>query len=94
MCIRDSTYTVQKRIPHTANDRILIQHALQLFEKLYQRRQLIRLVGVKFSNLVHGYYQVDLFEDTHEEVSLLTAMDKIRNRFGGKAITMASVLHE
>lgn len=89
-----NTYTLQKRIPHTANDRILIQHVLQLFEKLYQRRQLIRLVGVKFSNLVHGYYQVNLFEDTHEEVSLLTAMDKIRNRFGGRAVTLASVLHE
>lgn len=89
-----NTYTLQKRIPHTANDRILIQHALQLFEKLYQRRQLIRLVGVKFSNLVHGYYQVNLFEDTHEEVNLLTAMDKIRKRFGGKAVTLASVLNE
>ena len=89
-----NTSPLQKKIPHTANDRMLIQHTIQLFDKLYQRRQLIRLVGIKFSNLVHGYYQVNLFEDTHEEVNLLTAMDKIRNRFGGRAVTLASVLHE
>lgn len=86
----DNTYTLQKKIPHTANDKVVIQKVLQLFEKLYQRRQLIRLVGIKFSNLVHGYYQVSLFEDTQEEVNLMSAMDKIRNRFGDGAITLGS----
>ena len=69
----------------------MIQQVLQLFERLYQRRQLIRLVGIKFSNLVHGYYQVSLFEDTQEEVNLMSAMDKIRKRFGEGAITLGSV---
>ncbi len=86
-----NTYTLQKRITHTANDKIIIQQALKLFKKLYQRRQLIRLVGIKFSNLVHGYYQVSLFEDTQEEVNLMSAMDKIRKRFGEGAITLGSV---
>ena len=86
-----NTYTLQKRITHTANDKVVIQQVLQLFEKLYQRRQLIRLVGIKFSNLVHGYYQVSLFEDTQEEVNLMSAMDKIRKRFGEGAITLGSV---
>ena len=87
----DNTYTLQKRITHTANDKIIIQQTLKLFKKLYQRRQLIRLVGIKFSNLVHGYYQVSLFEDTQEEVNLMSAMDKIRKRFGEGAITLGSV---
>lgn len=87
-----NTYTLQKKIPHTANDKTLLLHVLQLFEKLYQRRQLIRLVGVKLSKLVQGFYQVDLFEDTQEEVNLLTAMDKIRNRFGDGAVTRGSAL--
>ena len=86
-----NTYTLQKRITHTANDKIIIQQTLKLFEKLYQRRQLIRLVGIKFSNLVHGYYQVSLFEDIQEEVNLMSAMDKIRKRFGEGAITLGSV---
>ena len=87
-----NTYTLQKKIPHTANDKTLLLHVLRLFEKLYQRRQLIRLVGVKLSNLVQGFYQVDLFEDTQEEVNLLSAMDKIRSRFGDSAITRGSAL--
>ena len=89
-----NTYTLQKRITHTANDKVVIQQVLQLFERLYQRRQLIRLVGIKFSNLVHGYYQVSLFEDTQEEVNLMSAMDKIRKRFGDKAITLGSVVEK
>lgn len=87
-----NTYTQQKRIPYTANDKTLIHYAHQLFERLYQRRQLLRLIGVKFSGLVHGNYQVKLFEDTEEEVHLLQAMDKIRKRFGGNAIMRASSL--
>jgi len=87
-----NTYTLQKKISHTANDKTLLLYALQLFDKLYQRRQLIRLIGIQFSQLVHGYYQVNLFEDTQEEVNLLTAMDKIRDRFGHAAIFRASTL--
>lgn len=81
-----NTYTRQKRIAYTASDKTLTAYAHQLFDKLFERRQLIRLVGVKFSQLVHGNYQVELFEDTPKEIQLLQAMDKIRKRFGKKAI--------
>ncbi len=87
-----NTYTQQQRIPYTSNDKILIQHAHDLFEKLYQRRQLIRLIGVKFSRLVHGNYQVNLFDDTIKEVNLLQAMDHIRKRFGKDAIKRGSTM--
>ena len=85
-----NTYTLQKRIPHTANDKVLLQHAKQLFDKLYNRRQLVRLVGIKFSHLVHGYSQTNLFEDTEEDIRLLQALDGIRNRFGTEAISLAN----
>lgn len=85
-----NTYTKQKRIPYTANDRILANYLNDLFDQLYQRRQLVRLVGIRFSNLVHGSYQIDLFEDTIKETKLMEQMDKIRKRFGAKAVMRGS----
>ena len=82
-----NTYTRQRRIPYTANDRPLRDIGLELFDQLYERRQLIRLVGVKFSGLVHGHYQIDLFTDTEHEIRLLQQMDRIRRRFGHKAVS-------
>ncbi len=85
-----NTYTKQKRIPYTANDRILAGYLNDLFDQLYQRRQLVRLVGIRFSGLVHGNYQIDLFEDTLKETKLMEEMDKIRKRFGAKAVMRGS----
>jgi DNA polymerase IV len=83
------THTLQQHIPYTSFDHVLSKTALELFERLYQRRMLIRLVGVKFSHLVGGVQQLDMFEDTPEMVSLYNAMDNIRLRFGKKAIRRA-----
>ncbi len=85
-----NTYTKQRRIAYTANDRTLIDHAHELFDRLYERRQLVRLIGIKFSGLVSGNYQASLFDDTAKELELLQAMDKIRNRFGKNAIRRAT----
>ena len=86
------THTLQKRIPNTAFDHVLIPAGLELFEKLYQRRMLIRLVGIKFSHLVNGVQQLNMFEDTPEMVNLYNAMDKIRTRYGKKAVRRAAGL--
>jgi DNA polymerase-4 len=88
-----NTYTKQKSIPYTTNDRILGQHILDLFDKLYERRQLIRLIGVKYSGLVQGNYQINLFDDTIEHIRLMEQMDSIRRRFGADAVMRASGLH-
>ncbi len=80
------THTQQAVIPYTASDKTLIEKAKELFDKLYQRRMLIRLVGVRLSNLVQGNYQIDLFNDTPQRIQLHQAMDKIRNRYGARAI--------
>ena len=50
---------------------------------------LIRLIGVRFSQLVGGSQQLDLFEDTPEQTSLYQAMDSIRLRYGKKAVRRA-----
>ncbi len=87
-----NTFTKQKHIPYTSNDKVLLQYAYELFEKLYVRRQLIRLVGIRFSHLVSGNYQIDLFQDSTKEVNLLAAMDKIKRKYGAGAIVPASLL--
>lgn len=83
------THTLQKTIPYTSFDHVLTGVALELFNRLYQRRMLIRLIGVRFSHLVSGTQQLDLFEDTPEMVNLYQALDRIRNRFGPKAVRKA-----
>jgi len=83
------TYSKQKRIPYTANDHALIQTTLDLFNQLYDRRVLVRLVGVRFSHLVEGGHQINMFEDDMELLHLYQAMDKIRNRYGQDAVKRA-----
>ncbi len=85
------THTLQQRIPYTSFDHILIGKTLELFNRLYQRRMLIRLVGVKLSHLVGGVQQLDMFEDTPEMISLYNAMDRIRLRYGNKAVRRAVI---
>ncbi|WP_296701581.1 DNA polymerase IV [Algoriphagus sp.] len=83
------THTVQKRIPYTSADHTLIPLVKELFRKLYNRRMLIRLIGVRFSSLVYGNYQIKLFEDTQEQINLYQAMDKINGKFGEKTVCRA-----
>jgi len=83
------THSLQKRIPYTAFDQVLIDEALELFQRLYKRRMLIRLIGVRFSHLVGGSQQLDLFDEKPELANLYQAMDHIRTRFGKKAVHRA-----
>ncbi|MFZ1675921.1 MAG: DNA polymerase IV [Saprospiraceae bacterium] len=85
-----NTFTKQRRIPYTAQTRQLISYAQELFEEVYERRQLIRLIGVKFSGLVNGHIQLNLFDDTQSEISLLQQIDHIRRRWGKEAIGWAN----
>ena len=86
------TETKQYRIPYTSSDHTLLKYALELFEKVYNRRMRIRLIGVKFTGLVHGCHQMNLFEDTEELISLYQTLDKIKMRFGSTSVGRASGL--
>lgn len=87
-----NTYTVQAKIPYTSLDHILIEKVQELFNKLYNKRMLIRLIGIRFSHLIQGNYQFDLFNDTVEQIQLYQAMDKIRKRFGKDAVQRVASL--
>lgn len=80
------TETKQCRVQYTSADHILTQTVTELFEKLYQRRMRLRLIGVRFSGLVRGTYQIDLFNDTEEMLALYQAMDRMKNRYGFDAV--------
>lgn len=87
------TYSKQTRIGYTNADHILVTKALELFEKLYQRRVLVRLIGVRLSGLTEGYYQIDLFEDSEKMLHLYQSLDKIRNKYGERSVLRASTMH-
>ena len=84
------TETKQSRVTYTSADHTLSRMALQLFDKVYTRRMRLRLVGLRFTDLVHGNHQMNLFEDTEEQMSLYQTMDDIKNRFGSDAVGRAS----
>ena len=85
-----NTCSKQLRISYTSADHKLIPKVLDLFERLYQRRLLVRLIGVRFSHLVPGNYQIDLFDDQEETLNLYAAMDRLRERYGDKSVIRAS----
>ena len=84
------THTLQKRIPYTSFDHVLTSIAKELFSRLYQRRMLIRLIGVRLSHMIRGVQQLDMFDDTPEKVNLYLAMDNLRKRFGRNAVKRAA----
>lgn len=83
------TYTLQKQIPYSAADHLVLPIVLELFRKLYNRRMLVRLIGVRFSHLVEGGHQIGLFENP-TTIKLYQAMDHIRERYGDRSIMRAS----
>lgn len=84
------TYTQQRRIPYGSLDSSLLPVVLDLFDKLYNRRLLVRLLGVKFSHLVEGCHQINLFEDDEKHLDLSMAIDKMRERYGDRAVILAA----
>ncbi len=87
-----SYVTKQRRLPYTASDSTLIETSKDLFKSVYDKRMMIRLIGLRYSNLVEGGYQINLLEDTVEMVNLHQAMDHLRKRFGQDAVKRAIAL--
>lgn len=86
------TETKQIHIPYTSSDHVLLRVVTELFHKLYNRRMLIRLVGVRLSGLVHGNHQITLFDDTAETINLYEAIDRIKHKHGVEKLIRATTL--
>jgi DNA polymerase-4 len=83
------TQTLQKHVPYTAADHELMPIISELFDRLYNRRLLVRLIGIRYSSLVSGNHQLNLFDDGTRYSELYGAMDTIRKRFGDRAVMRA-----
>lgn len=84
------TFTKQLTVPYTNADHILLKTAKELFSKLYERRMEIRLIGIRFTHLIPGNYQINLFDDTQQMIKLYQAIDSVKNQFGEEYVMKAT----
>jgi DNA polymerase-4 len=83
------TQTLQRKVTYTAADHQLIPLVSELFDRLFNRRILVRLIGIRYSDLVSGNHQLSLFDEGERYVELYRVMDRIRTRFGDRAVMRA-----
>jgi DNA polymerase-4 len=83
------TFTRQVAIPYSNADHVLLKIARNLFNSLYERRLLIRMLGIRFTHLIPGNYQISLFDDTTESINLYQAIDSVKHRFGEELVKRA-----
>ena len=83
------TVSRQEIIDYTSLDDQLIAKVKDLFSKLYRKGQAVRLLGVRFSQLIPFTMQMNLFNNNEEKLNLYKAVDHIKDRFGSKSIKKA-----
>ena len=83
------TTSRQETIDYTSLDDMLMAKAKDLFNKSYQKGRPVRLLGVRFSQLIPFTMQMSLFENSAEKLNLYKAVDDIKNRFGSKLVRKA-----
>ena len=86
------TTSRQETIDYTALDDRLIAKAKDLFNKSWQKGRPVRLLGVRFSQMIPFTMQMSLFENNAEKLNLYKAVDDIKDRFGTKSVTKAIVI--
>lgn len=86
------THTLQRSIAYCNQDQPLIVVARELFQQLFTRRVLVRMIGIRFTHLIPGVYQIDLFSDDNETIKLYQQIDGIKKRFGEGSLGRASVI--
>lgn len=83
------TTTRQETVDYTALDDVLIAKVKDLFNKSWQKGRPVRLLGVRFSQLIPFTMQMSLFENNAEKLNLYKAVDDIKDRYGSKLVTKA-----
>jgi DNA polymerase IV len=86
------TTSRQEVIDYTSLDDQLMAKVKDLFQKSYQKGRPVRLLGVRFSQLIPFTMQMSLFDGREEKLSLYKAVDNIKNQFGSKAVTKGTVI--
>jgi DNA polymerase-4 len=75
-------------------DSVIFENVLRLFERTFNPRQKVRLVGVRASNLERTAFQRNLLEAPQRAKlgRLLEATDRVRRRYGFTAVQLARSL--
>jgi DNA polymerase-4 len=84
------TTSRQETIDYTSLDDQLIAKVKDLFSKSVQKGRPVRLLGVRFSQLIPFTMQMSLFDNNAEKLNLYKAVDDIKNQFGSKSVSRAS----
>jgi DNA polymerase IV len=84
------TTSRQETIDYTSLDDQLIAKAKDLFNKSWQHGRPVRLLGVRFSQLIPFTMQMSLFDNNAGKLNLYKAVDDIKNQFGNKVVSRAS----
>jgi DNA polymerase-4 len=85
------TMSRQETVDYTALDDVLIAKVKDLFNKSYQKGRPVRLLGVRFSQMIPITMQMSLFENNAEKLQLYKAVDDIKERFGSKMVTSSRI---
>jgi DNA polymerase-4 len=83
------TTSRQETVDYTALDDVLIAKVKDLFNKSYQKGRPVRLLGVRFSQMIPFTMQMSLFDKNVEKLNLFKAVDDIKDRFGSKVVKKA-----
>ncbi|HWR33502.1 MAG TPA: DNA polymerase IV [Chitinophagaceae bacterium] len=86
------TMSRQETVDYTALDDVLIAKVKDLFNKSYQKGRPVRLLGVRFSQLITLTMQMSLFDNNAEKLKLYNTVDDIKERFGSNAVTKARII--
>jgi DNA polymerase-4 len=86
------TMSRQETVDYTALDDVLIAKVKDLFNKSYQKGRPVRLLGVRFSQMIPITMQMSLFEKNAEKLQLYKAVDDIKERFGSKMVSKAVIV--
>ncbi|GAI91396.1 unnamed protein product, partial [marine sediment metagenome] len=76
-------------------DDIIFKPVVELLDKARHKKGGVRLLGIKLSNLTLGNErkQLKFLRDEEDKLEQLTqSLDKIKEKFGTKAVTRASLL--
>lgn len=87
-----TTVSRQEVVDYTAFDPVLLARVLSNFDKLWKKGEKVRLLGVRFSHLIPMTLQMNLFDDTQEQLQLFKAVDAIKNKFGSGLVQKAATL--
>lgn len=84
------TFSKQTTISFTNADDEILPIIKNLFKKLYTTGLMVRLLGVRVSELTNVAMQTNLFLDSPKKAGLYKALDGVKDRFGKVIIKRAS----